>query len=443
VTSAVDKADPPQPSSEPPEGPLIHGSTATSGSRHLVSSLLSLGPFALALTVYGLLLDHLQDDWFKYEWLKYALSGLAALCVGMATRLLGMWLLAPPDPVPVSIEPAVPQLPLPMANSGVLSIHTKLTKCATVIAADLRTVDQVGERIFGWSQYIGEDVPPTAIGTSYGLRIALALDVRHAAIDRYAIVQSVLAMQKPGGGWAASTQKDVARPGVTALVLAALCRCGLEPQTKDGLVTLFHQMARADPLVWSRTTVAVGVLSSMTEVQPGSPLVRDLADVLVNGASRDTSEDKPLASWGESLTGYRRESPAHTARAVIALTRAAAALQGDQALLEIRDAGIDWLCRQQVSLDPLDEQIRRPVSAGNADAIFVGHFTASWVARAIMCGDLTADRLPFVAASVSRVMRSQEGGIWRWQDGAKPIWMSYQGIVTLREYGLRGLKWPP
>jgi hypothetical protein len=203
-------------------------------------------------------------------------------------------------------------------------------------------------------------------------------------------------------------------------------------------------MAAADSMVTRRTTVTTAVLTAMTEIQPGSPLVRELANALVSGSSREEADGRQLASWGEDLlTGDRRDSPAHTARAVIALSRAASALQGDQALLDVREAAIDWLCRDSVSLESLQEQIRRPVSAGNADAIFVGHFTASWVARALMCGELTPERLQYVTGSVRRVIEGQKGGIWRWGNGERPIWTSYQGVMTLREYGLRGLKWPP
>jgi hypothetical protein len=417
-----------------PSGDSPDGKLRDPRLQHGIDSLISLGPFALALTVYGLSLDHLQDDWFRYEWLKYGLSGLAALCVGMASRLLAVRL----RPTAANQLTAVVQ-----RDSGVLSIHTKLARCSAVIAAELHSVEHDGKIITGWSQYIGEDVPPTAIGTSYGLRIAMALDIRHPALDRHTLAQSLLAMQKDGGGWAASSQKDVGRPEVTAWVLAALCRCGLDQQTKADLIALLHKMATEDAMVTRRTTVTTAVLSALTEIQPGSPLVRELANALVAGSSRDESGQQQLVSWGESLTGDRRDSPAHTARAVIALARAASALQGDQALIEVSEAGIDWLCRDAVSLEPRDEQIRRPVSAGNADTIFVGHFTAAWVARALMCGEMKPERLQYVTGSVRRVIESQEGGIWRWRNGEKPIWTSYQGVMTLREYGLRGLRWPP
>jgi hypothetical protein len=433
VTSATDREDRPAAGSGVSDG-FPGEKSGDSRLRRGIDSLIALGPFALALTVYGLLLDHLQDDWFKYEWLKYVLSGLGALSVGMVSRAFA---------VRFRSAAAAELTVAAKRDGGVLTIHKKLARCSAVIAADLRVVDQGGKVLSGWSQFIGEDVPPTAIGTSYGLRIAMALDIRHPALDRFALSQSLLAMQKPGGGWAASSQKGVARPEVTAWVLSALCRCGLNPKTKADLVAMLHAMALEDPMVTRRTTVATTMLSALTEIQPGSPLVRELANVLVNGASRDKSDGGQLASWGENLDGNRRDSPAHTARAVVALSRAASALQGDQALLEVCEAGTDWLCRDAVSLEPLEEQIRRPMSAGNADAIFVGHFTASWVARALMCGEIKPERLQYVTGSVRRVIESQEGGIWGWKNGEKPIWTSYQGVMTLREYGLRGLKWPP
>ena len=65
--------------------------------QRIIDALVSIGPFAGALTAYGLLLDNLQDKWFTYIVLKYIFAGIGALSVGFALRLLTQRYTSTPD----------------------------------------------------------------------------------------------------------------------------------------------------------------------------------------------------------------------------------------------------------------------------------------------------------------------------------------------------------
>jgi hypothetical protein len=44
--------------------------------------------------------------------------------------------------------------------------------------------------------------------------------------------------------------------------------------------------------------------------------------------------------------------------------------------------------------------------------------------------------------AVERVYQAQRDGIWEWDNKEQPIWMTYQGIVTLRLRALRTSRLP-
>lgn len=414
---------------------------STSPARHFRfwKALGSIGPFALSLTVYGILLDHLQDGWFKYGILRFLFAGACALVVGMGIRLL----------VEASIKrAATPQLFSEVvgltANEerGCESAHSLLSHTAKRVVADFRECSR-GENLFtGWSQYMGENVLPTAIGTSYGLRTVLALDVRDPRINREEVVQTLLRLQREGGGWAASTQRGIARPEVTAWVAAAVCRAGVDAKNRGDIVARLEQLASApDPGAGNRTTVLTVLVSTLAEIAPGSSLLPELANKLAGGA--EVNRERMTASWGERVDGVHKRSVPHTARAVVALDRASKVLGEGFDHSDTVAAGIEWLSRDDVDLGARDEQIRRRMPTGDVDALFVGHFTAAWVVRALMRDGDPARRATRIKATLEVVLQSQEDGVWTWHDGSRPTWMTYQGVMAVRELALRSMKWIP
>jgi len=415
-------------SSKRPSG--LSGSTGSGRAAHhedgpwgrLGRALRSIGPFALALTVYGLALDHLPDGWFKYEWLKYVLAGLCALAAGLLVKL--------------GVDAA--------ARRGTALSTTRATTDGTVeglfadvrdqVAKDLRTDTSTGVELSGWSQYLGDGVPPSAIGTSYGLRIVLALDVDGSKVNKAELVQSILRQQKPGGGWAASTQRDHPRPEVTAWVLEAIVRAGVDGSIREQLTEVLEELAVADDALGLRsTTVISSLVDSFCEVAPSSPTLPKLVRTLVDGAVN--AEGFP-ASWGRELTNGPKGSPAHTARAVVALARASRVLGEEEEMRPLLDSATTWLNAGTFGFGPDYEELRRSV-VGGVEGLYIGHFTAAWVARALMAHRIEADVESRLADVMAEVVKHQKNGVWTWTDGRKPLWMMYQGLVVVRQYALR------
>ena len=280
-------------------------------------------------------------------------------------------------------------------------------------------------------------VPPTATGTSYGLRMISSFDIRAPRISRHQLVGSLLSLQKPGGGWAASTQRDRGRPETTAWVLTALFRAGVDDSVLADLVELLEGMLglESDPVGMNRTAVLTVVISTLAEIAPASPLLPRLARRLLDGARREAGEPAPLVSWSEHLNGPTG-SVAHTARAAVALHRAGSVLADGAVFQDAVRAGVRWLDSVPLDLHSIDEQLRRPVDDGTVDVLVIGHFTAAWVARALMLSGEPMDEEKLRVA-VCETLRSHQGGFWRWRDGSRPIWMAYQGAAVLRDYALR------
>ena len=323
------------------------------------------------------------------------------------------------------------------------SPYNILAATATALQADFRTGIHNGIATCGWSQYLGDRVPPSAIGTSYGLRTALALDLRSPEINYSAIVKSLLRLQRPGGGWAASTQRGIGRPEVTAWVLGAASRAGMDHDEKKELVHLLERMTTFDdPIALNRTTVMATIVSTLTDVEPTSERLPVLSERIARGCSAVNS-DRTLVAWGEVLQEGSKPSIPHSARAVIALGKAAKVVRGIPGLNATADAGRNWLSQNSVELLDTDEQLRRPVGDGDVDALFIGHFTAAWTARALLTSEEPHAHQVALRRALRIVIDSQRQGIWRWHDDSTPIWMTYQGISVVRDYILKGLMWPP
>lgn len=410
-----------------------------------VRSLVSLGPFAAALAAYSFLLDQLKEEWFTYSFLYFLFAGVCALCVGLVLRLFGQVFL---DRIPASVAgvPTGALLGDPAGTRGGRTgptVQEILKATVTGIVADYREASLGTTTVYGWSQYISDQVPPTAIGTAYGLELSIMLDIRDPRINRRRLVDTLLALQRPGGGWAASTQRGIGRPEVSAWVLGAAIRSGLDPEVEQGFVQLLEEMVSApDPVAWGHTSVVALMVDTLADIAPQSARLTDLARLLVDGASV-IAGDTVTASWGESLFGRYKESVPHTARAVTALAKAARVRPGDTSLINTAHAGVEWLARGDIGLGQTDEQLRRPVPGGSVDALFIGHFTAALVAQALMSvGNVRAhgDRL---RSAVREVIDSQEDGVWTWHDSSRPIWMTAQGATVLRDYALLNLAWPP
>lgn len=393
---------------------------------------MSVAPFTAALISFKTILDYLlPEDWFNASILRILFAGICSLCIGLSLHVLGQRYTA---------DAAETQAPGRAAPADGPTTRRVLDDAVRGVLAEFRHVPHGDSELAGWSQYLNDHlVPPTAVGTSYGLRMVASFDVRDSRISRHQLVQSLLALQKPGGGWAASTQRDRGRPEITAWVLAAVIRTGVADETRAALVRVLEDMldVQDDPVGMDRTTVMAAAISTLAEVAPTSPMLPRLARRLLDGARREEHSPTPQMYWGESSHSSTK-SAAHTARAVIALHRAhAAGVLAEGALFEnAARSGVTWLCNKDLNLHTTDEQLRRPIGDGTVDALVIGHFTAAWVARALMLPGMPTCEETLLKA-VREILRNREGGTWRWHDDTRPIWMTYQGATVLRDYALR------
>jgi len=404
--------------------------------RGVLAFLAKLGPYALAFTTYSLFLDHVSDKWITADWLRYALAGVTALCFGMASQLL-LQLEIVKRALGGSSNAAATMLPVPRRSTE----NDRGTFFEILDGTQHQLLDRYrrerrGEMdLCGWSQFYGEKAGLSAIGSSYGLRIAMALDVRDPKIERHQVIQSILAMQRRGGGWSASNQRDIGRPEVTAWVLGALIPAGLSTEDRERLVGKLEALLdeKDDPVGMDNTCVVATAVSALALFAPHSPRLPDLANRLANGTAGGAGE---IPRWSATLRAEAgRESVPHTARAVVALHRAAAAIPDRPKFKQLAKAAVGWLC-DGAKLDVQSEEIRRAHDDG-MDVLVVKHFTPAWVARALMLDGRDPLRSEPLKEAVGAVVEYQRKGVWTWVDHREPIWMAYQGVSVLRDFGIR------
>jgi hypothetical protein len=411
--------------------------------RKPLQALAALGPFALVFGTYSIAVDHLSDDWFAADWIRYTFAVFCALVVGLALRLLlqtgpAVRFLSAANTSATSLLPGPPA---PAAQT-IVPLPAMIDVVRQRLFKDYRVQRRNNVDVVGWSQFFGEDVPPSPIGSSYGLRIAMSLDIRDSRINRRSVVDSILSQQRPGGGWASSSQRDKGRPEVTAWVLAVLPAAGLDAKTLEQLVSALEGMLDQgeDPVGMNSVTVVTTVVIALATIAPQSAKLAELATLLADSAIPSPGNSESQA-WAATLRNPQSHpSVPHTAQAVVALHHAADALPIQSISLRRRAAeGTTWLLENfDLAFD--EEQIRRP-HRGDVDALYVGHFTAAWVARALMLdGRHLTDPEPLTTA-VRAILAHQEKGVWKWRD-REPIWMAYQGISVLQRYILENLTSP-
>jgi hypothetical protein len=90
------------------------------------------------------------------------------------------------------------------------------------------------------------------------------------------------------------------------------------------------------------------------------------------------------------------------------------------------------------------EHIRRQLAEFRRESLVVKHFTASWVARALMSveGDRYEGSGDLLREAVGLVYQLQRDGVWEWDNKERPVWMTYEGIATLRMRALRTSRLP-
>jgi Trypsin-like peptidase domain len=295
----------------------------------------------------------------------------------------------------------------------------------------------------GWPHFFNEPPEhrrPTAIGTAYGLKLALLLGDRDSGIDRSALAATLWRLRRKDGGWAARTGSGFSRPEVSALVLGALAACGFDPDKLADAGEAFEQALppAVDPALVDRTYLLSAVMRGLARAFPHSPTLARLRETLLTGAIHDGD----LLCWPQQLHADdgRRQTPsaASTAQAIIALVRADQVLGQDTRSKSALDQAVQWLVARKVLAND-HEQIRRFVADGQPWELgAVRHFTAAWVARALLAapGD-SQDTEALLEDAARRVWRSYREGCWEWDNGERPLWMAYQGAYVVRDFAMR------
>lgn len=333
--------------------------------------------------------------------------------------------------------PVGPRGPTPLSVSAACSQALR----DSVVVAD----DPARGALTGWPHFLHEALAgerPTAIGTAYGLKIALALGERDGRLNLAALADTLWKLRLPDGGWAARSSAGISRPEVTALALGALATSGFSAPGLEEAVACFEDSFSADrdSVGMTRTYVVSAAIRGLVRVRPQSRRLRPLRAALLEGAIQEPTSEG-LLCWPSSWLARRDQGPApsvaHTAMAVVALARAGRILGQDAASRSAMTQAVRWLVTN-ATLGNQTEQIRRYVDDNHRDSLTVHHFTAAWVARALLAapGDDPAETAPLLAKAADRVWRSQRDGVWEWVDNDHPLWMTYQGMSVMRDYAL-------
>ena len=139
--------------------------------------------------------------------------------------------------------------------------------------------------------------------------------------------------------------------------------------------------------------------------------------------------------WPEKAEPYLvnpAPSTAHTARAVRALARLQAVRPSDR-VKEALEQAVAWLL-EHGDLSHSSEVIDRPLTGDRQEKVYVRHFTAAWVVKALVSVGIPATH-PSVRNAVTQIWNSYSGeaaGLWRWGNGDLPIWMTFDAVDALR-----------
>jgi hypothetical protein len=284
----------------------------------------------------------------------------------------------------------------------------------------------------GWPQDLRKgSKPATPLSTSYGLKAMLMLE-GYLAPDLIPVA-NYLKSEDEGGGYSARSQ-SAPRPEAIADVLRTLHRLDgaadystLIARMKEGL-TDFER---------TRPFILTSALEASAQVGADVGLTGSLVTDLL--AARQRYGDHLL--WPEKVEdGLVAPVPsiAHTARAVYALAQAQATWSGgresggrEPGVGEALADAVTWLA-EQADLGNVTEVIDRQLTGG-VEPVYVRHFTAAWLVKALVRGGVPASHPTFVAA-MARIWRaySPEAGLWRWRNGELPVWMTMDAIDALR-----------
>ena len=325
-------------------------------------------------------------------------------------------------------------------------------ECLSTLAETAVQISDPGHgELTGWAHFFDEpreDLLPTAISTSYGLKTILTIDAPNGSLDRSRLTETLWKLRLGDGGWTARTGREHSRIETTALVLGALASAGYDrTRLADAGRAFERALARqADPVARTLVYPVCAAIRGLVRARPESSRLRELTNDLLDGAISDVPSPD-LMCWSDELlpgTQGKRLVPSvsHTAMVIVALSRSSLVFGADERITSALEQATTWLC-QHPNLANKRETIRRRTAPhdNHMDMLNIDHFTAAWVARALLSVQPIGvpESEDLLLNAVRQVWLSQRGGIWEWEGNERPVWMTYQGICVLRDYSmLRG-----
>ncbi len=301
------------------------------------------------------------------------------------------------------------------------------------IAAALRDALVLDEDESGWPHDLRKGSRPvTPPSTSYGLKAMLLLE-DSLAPDLIPVAKHLRRIGTKAGGYKARTQA-APRPEVTATVLDTLHRIDGTASFESRIAAIKKKLGDFER---TRPFILTCLLEASLQLGCDPELTRSLIEDLLAARKQYGS----LLLWPEKAEQglvAPAASIAHTARAVRALAQAEAARPAtrppDDLDIEASQAASQaaaWLADQQ-DLSNVSENIDRQL-ADRIEPVYVRHFTAAWVVKALVSVGLPASH-PSVSAAVNRIWSdySVDAALWSWNNGDLPVWMTFDAIDALR-----------
>ena len=287
----------------------------------------------------------------------------------------------------------------------------------------------------GWPHDLRKGSKPvTALSTSYGIKAMLLLE-GSLPPDLIPVAEYLRKPASRQRGYSARTQ-GAPRPEVTAAVLDTLHRIDGTADFTPQLAAMKKELREFEK---TRPFILTCLLEASVQLGRDPGLTRSLIEDLL--AARRSYDSLPL--WPEKAEPGLADplaSVAHTARAVQALAQAQAARAARQeppaaTVSEAIEAAAGWLAGQQ-DLTNASEIIDRQLD-DHVEQVYVRHFTAAWVVKALVSVGLPASH-PSVSTAVARIWTdySHDAALWSWSNGDLPVWMTLDAVGALHAAAL-------
>jgi hypothetical protein len=313
---------------------------------------------------------------------------------------------------------------VPLPNPSAPTLYQTFQSVATALRGCV--VKDDNGRPMGWRRDLrGLPSLATPSATAYGIKAMLLLEDGLSA-DLVPVAENLRKMARPAGGYAGHEQSDP-RPETTAAVLNALRRISATEDVEAHVAQMERGLGDFEKY---RPFILTTMLETSLLLEPGSKLVEVLVESLL-AARRPYGDFLLWPEKAEPLLIDPAPSVAHTARAVRVLASVQAIRPSGQVGESLGEA-VSWLMEQR-DLRNAYEVVERSVQGG-LEPVYVRHFTAAWVVKALVAAGVPAAH-PSVSNAVARIWDSYGGdpaALWAWDNGDLPIWMTFDAVEALK-----------